>query len=118
MPRIKPGGRMGITQRREGWEDLFATRTRGDVGEGLGSILALSTATDLISFSGGFPDPATFPGPVLAEILRRLIAAGDASAMQYAPTPGLPGPRGGPHLPGSHHGLPEFPGQRRVRAHR
>src|SRR6266508_4563168 len=93
MPRIKPGGRMGITQRREGWEDLFATRTRGDVGEGLGSILALSTATDLISFSGGFPDPATFPGPVLAEILRRLIAAGDASAMQYAPTPGLPGPR-------------------------
>ena len=55
MPRIKPGG----------WEDLFATRTRGDVGEGLGSILALSTATDRISFSGGFPDPATFPGPFL-----------------------------------------------------
>ena len=48
---------------------------------------------DLISFSGGFPDPATFPGPVLAEILGKLIAAGDASAMQYAPTPGLPGPR-------------------------
>ena len=80
-------------QRRGEWEDLFATRTRGDVGEGLGSILALSTATDLISFSGGFPDPATFPGLVLAEILRKLIAAGDASAMQYAPTPGLPGPR-------------------------
>ena len=80
-------------QRRGEWEDLFATRTRGDVGEGLGSILALSTATDLISFSGGFPDPATFPGLVLAEILRKLIAAGDASAIQYAPTPGLPGPR-------------------------
>jgi 2-aminoadipate transaminase len=93
MPRIKPGGGMRITQRRRGWEDLFATRTRGDVGEGLGSILALSTATDLISFSGGFPDPATFPGPVLAEILRRLIAAGDASAMQYAPTPGSPASR-------------------------
>jgi 2-aminoadipate transaminase len=84
---------MGITQRRRGWEDLFAARTRGDVGEGLASILALSTTTDLISFSGGFPDPATFPGPVLAEILGKLIAAGDASAMQYAPTPGLPGPR-------------------------
>lgn len=90
---MKEGGRVGITQRRGGWEDLFATRTRGDVGGGLGSILALSTATDLISFSGGFPDPATFPGPVLAEILGKLIAAGDASAMQYAPTPGLPGPR-------------------------
>lgn len=84
---------MGIAQRRGGWEDLFAARTRGDVGEGLSSILALSTATDVISFSGGFPDPATFPGPVLAEIFERLIAAGDASAMQYAPTPGLPGPR-------------------------
>jgi DNA-binding transcriptional MocR family regulator len=67
-------------------------------GEGLGSILALSAATDLISFSGGFPDPATFPGPVLAEILRRLIAAGDASAMQYAPTPGLPKGSPGPGL--------------------
>jgi 2-aminoadipate transaminase len=75
------------------WEDRFAARTREEVGAGLGSILALSTATDLISFSGGFPDPATFPGPVLAEILGNLIDAGDASAMQYAPTPGLPGPR-------------------------
>lgn len=90
---MKEGGRVGITQRRREWEDLFAARTRGDVGGGLGSILALSTATDLISFSGGFPDPATFPGPVLAEILGSLMAAGDASAMQYAPTPGLPGPR-------------------------
>jgi 2-aminoadipate transaminase len=90
---IEPRGGMEITQRRDGWEDLFATRTRGDVGEGLGSILALSTATGLISFSGGFPDPATFPGPVLAEILGKIIGAGDASAMQYAPTPGLPGPR-------------------------
>jgi len=89
---MREGGRVGISQRRAGWQDLFATRTR-DVGGGLGSILALSTATDLISFSGGFPDPATFPGPVLAEILGRLIAAGDASALQYAPTPGLPGPR-------------------------
>jgi 2-aminoadipate transaminase len=75
------------------WEDRFAARTREEVGAGLGSILALSTATDFISFSGGFPDPATFPGPALAEILGSLIDAGDASAMQYAPTPGLPGPR-------------------------
>jgi 2-aminoadipate transaminase len=75
------------------WENRFAARTREEVGSGLGSILALSTATELISFSGGFPDPATFPGPALAEILGSLIDAGDASAMQYAPTPGLPGPR-------------------------
>jgi hypothetical protein len=72
MPRTK--------QRRGEWEDHLATCTRGDIGEGLGSILALPTATDLLSFSGGFPDLATFPGPVL-EILGKLTAAGDASAM-------------------------------------
>ena len=63
------------------------------MGEGLAAILALSGATDLISFSGGFPDPSTFPGPVLAEILAELLASGDASALQYSPTRGLPGPR-------------------------
>jgi hypothetical protein len=52
-------------QRKGDWEHLFATRTRGDVGEGLGSILALSTATDLISFSGAFPIPPHSPAPLL-----------------------------------------------------
>jgi 2-aminoadipate transaminase len=47
----------------------------------------------MISFAGGFPDPATFPGEVLAEILRELIHSGDASAMQYSATEGLPGTR-------------------------
>ncbi len=82
---------MTTTEERGAWTDLFATRASGDADDGLASILALSTATDLISFAGGFPDPATFPGPVLAEILGDLLRAGDASALQYAPTPGLPG---------------------------
>jgi 2-aminoadipate transaminase len=84
---------MATEQATRGWEEAFARRTRLEVGEGLASILALSGATDLISFAGGFPDPATFPGPELADILRRLVEEGDASALQYAPTPGLPGPR-------------------------
>ena len=75
------------------WAESFAARARADVGGGLAEILALSGATDVISFSGGFPDPATFPGPVLADILRELTESGDVSALQYAPTPGLPGPR-------------------------
>jgi 2-aminoadipate transaminase len=84
---------MKITQSRGRWDNLFATRTGGDVGEGLASILALSTATGIISFSGGFPDPATFPGPVLADLLAALLRSGDPSPLQYAPTPGLPGLR-------------------------
>ncbi|HEX6207589.1 MAG TPA: PLP-dependent aminotransferase family protein [Actinomycetota bacterium] len=70
----------------------FARRTRVDVGEGLASILALSGATDLISFAGGFPDPETFPAAELAGLFERV--AQDPAALQYAPTPGLPGPRG------------------------
>jgi 2-aminoadipate transaminase len=75
------------------WAETFSGRARAQVGGGLAEILALSGATDVISFSGGFPDPSTFPGPVLADLLRELVDSGDPSAMQYAPTPGLPGPR-------------------------
>jgi len=81
------------TSRGVDWTALFAARTRADVGPGLASILALANATDLISFSGGFPDPATFPGAVLAEILAEIVASGDSTALQYGPTRGLPGPR-------------------------
>jgi 2-aminoadipate transaminase len=82
---------MSTTQDQATWANLFAARAAGESDDGLASILALSTATNLISFAGGFPDPATFPGPVLAEILGELLHGGDASALQYAPTPGLPG---------------------------
>jgi 2-aminoadipate transaminase len=72
--------------------DLFSARTREGVGDALSEILAFAGATDLISFSGGFPDPATFPGETLADLLRELIRAGDPSPFQYSPTRGLPGP--------------------------
>jgi 2-aminoadipate transaminase len=76
------------------WTASFAARTKGDVGEGLAAILDLANATDIISFSGGFPDPATFPGEVLAELFTGLIHSKDSeAALQYAPTRGLPGPR-------------------------
>jgi 2-aminoadipate transaminase len=81
------------TEQRLRWDELFATRTSAGGGEGLIAILALAGAQDVIAFAGGVPDPRTFPGPVLAEILGELIEAGDASAFQYAPTEGLPGPR-------------------------
>jgi 2-aminoadipate transaminase len=75
------------------WDALFAARTRGGAGEGLLEILALAGAQDVISFAGGFPDPKTFPGAAVAEILRELAEQGDASPFQYAPTNGLSGPR-------------------------
>jgi 2-aminoadipate transaminase len=75
------------------WDTHFAARTRAGAGEGLLEILALAGAEDVISFAGGFPDPATFPGAVVAEILRELAERGDASPFQYAPTNGLAGAR-------------------------
>jgi 2-aminoadipate transaminase len=75
------------------WEAAFARRTRGGAGEGLIAILAVAGAKDVISFAGGLPDPATFPRREVAEILSELAEAGDASAFQYSPTQGLPGPR-------------------------
>jgi 2-aminoadipate transaminase len=72
-------------------EALFAARTRGEVGEGIASVLALLGMPDVISFAGGFPDPATFPRERVASLLREFAAAGESSAFQYAPTRGLAG---------------------------
>jgi 2-aminoadipate transaminase len=80
---------MSTQQQLQAWSERFARRARGDVGDGIVAVLALAGAKDLISFGGGFPDPATFPGPALADILSELIAAGDGSAFQYSPTQGL-----------------------------
>jgi 2-aminoadipate transaminase len=81
---------MAVETRR--WDDLFAARTRGDVGEGIASVLAFLGLPDIISFAGGFPDPLTFPRERAAELLQEFAAAGEASAFQYAPTRGLAGP--------------------------
>jgi 2-aminoadipate transaminase len=73
------------------WEALAATRTRGDVGDGIASVLALLGRTDVISFAGGFPDPETFPRERIAALLQEFAAAGELSAFQYGPTRGLAG---------------------------
>jgi 2-aminoadipate transaminase len=75
------------------WTASFARRTQ-TLGSGeITAILSLAGATDVITFSGGFPDPATFPAGVLGEIAGQLIARDVAVALQYSPTEGLPGLR-------------------------
>jgi 2-aminoadipate transaminase len=73
------------------WAEVFAARTRQEESDALAAILALANARDVISFSGGFPDPVTFPDEELADLLRELLASKDASVLQYGPTAGLPG---------------------------
>ncbi|HJX47688.1 MAG TPA: PLP-dependent aminotransferase family protein [Gaiellaceae bacterium] len=84
---------MAVTPLSRRWNELFAARTRGDAGDGIAVILGFLGNPELISFAGGFPDPATFPAERAAAILEELASAGDASAFQYAPTQGLAGTR-------------------------
>jgi 2-aminoadipate transaminase len=75
------------------WGAGLARRTRSLGGGEITAILALAGATDVITFSGGFPDPATFPTGVLAEIAARLISEDAGVALQYSATEGLAGVR-------------------------
>ena len=62
------------------WTASFARRARTLGGGEITAILALAGASDVITFSGGFPDPQTFPAGVLAEISGRLLAEDAAVA--------------------------------------
>jgi 2-aminoadipate transaminase len=73
------------------WSDLFAERTRGDVGEGIAFVLGFLGRSDLISFAGGFPDPLTFPRERASQLLAEFAETGEAVAFQYTPTRGIPG---------------------------
>ena len=83
---------MTVTPETARWEAFAAARTRGDVGEGIASVLALLGMPDVISFAGGFPDPETFPRERISSLLQEFTETGELSAFQYAPTRGLAGP--------------------------
>jgi len=71
-----------------GWTSRLAERTRGRDGT-LSAILALANATDVINFSGGFPDHALFPTDVLQQLVEKLLHDDAAVALQYAPSEGI-----------------------------
>src|SRR5258705_3647873 len=82
---------MAVAPEIRNWEQLFAERTRGDVGEGIAFVLGFLGRSDLISFAGGFPDPLTFPRERASALLEEFAAAGESTAFQYTPTRGLAG---------------------------
>ena len=75
------------------WSARLARRARDLGGGEITAILALAGATDVITFSGGFPDPQTFPAEILSGIAARLIAEDAGVALQYSATEGLAGVR-------------------------
>ncbi len=75
------------------WDAELARRTTTLGGGEITAILALAGASGVITFSGGFPDPATFPTQVLADIAARLITEDPGVALQYAATECIAGVR-------------------------
>src|SRR5215472_5167934 len=71
------------------WSARLARRAQTLGGGEITAILALAGASEVITFSGGFPDPQTFPAGVLAQISGRLLAEDAAVALQYSATEGL-----------------------------
>ena len=70
----------------------FARRTRVRGGKELATILA-GSPPGVLSMTGGFPNPATFPTDELDAIAARLLRDDAAVAMQYTPCAGIPGVR-------------------------
>ena len=70
----------------------FARRTRLSGGDELATILA-GSPPGVLSMTGGFPNPATFPTGELDEIAGRLVREDAAVALQYTPCEGLPSVR-------------------------
>ena len=66
----------------------FARRARLRGGDELTAILA-GSPPGVLSMTGGFPNPATFPAAELEEIAALLVREDAAVAMQYTPCAGL-----------------------------
>src|SRR6266540_1800575 len=66
----------------------FARRTRLRGGDELTTILA-GSPPGVLSMTGGFPNPATFPTDEVDEIAARLVREDAAVALQYTPTAGI-----------------------------
>ncbi len=86
-------GQGGQHTTQRDWDSGLARRTKALGGGEITAILALAGASDVITFSGGFPDPATFPTNVLSEIAARLITEDPGVALQYSATEGIAGVR-------------------------
>jgi 2-aminoadipate transaminase len=68
----------------------YARRMRGVQPSAIRELLRLGTDPQLISFGGGYPDPALFPVHELQEVYVRLLTPERAIALQYTASNGLP----------------------------
>jgi len=68
----------------------YANRMSGVRPSAIRELLRLGDDPDLISFGGGYPDPALFPMSELSEIFHKLLTTANARTLQYTESRGLP----------------------------
>lgn len=78
------------TSTEPNWTEQFAARARGGGDDAIAAIIGLAGRSDLISFAGGFPDPAAIDREALAAITAEIARAEDAAGLEYSATRGLP----------------------------
>src|SRR5215217_2189273 len=74
------------------WSRAFSQRARNAGDAELAAILA-GSPPGVLSVTGGFPNPATFPAELLDEIVAGLLRDDPGVALQYAPSEGIPSVR-------------------------
>jgi 2-aminoadipate transaminase len=74
------------------WTRAFSQRALNQGDAELATILA-GSPPGVLSVSGGFPNPATFPTEVLDEIVAGLLRDDPGVVLQYAPSEGIPSVR-------------------------
>src|SRR4051812_26858246 len=70
------------------WSELFSRRARNRGDAELAAILA-GSPPGVLSVTGGFPHPETFPTEVLDEIVAKLLRDDPGVALQYTPSEGV-----------------------------
>jgi 2-aminoadipate transaminase len=68
----------------------YATRMSRVQPSAIRELLQLGSDPDIISFGGGYPDPALFPVADLHEVYAQLLVPEHAAALQYTASNGLP----------------------------
>ncbi len=68
----------------------YARRMAGVQPSAIRELLRLGSDPEIISFGGGYPDPALFPVDELHEVYAGLLVPERALALQYTATNGLP----------------------------
>jgi 2-aminoadipate transaminase len=76
------------TMRRPAMDDLFSRRAKAVKRSEIRELLKLAERPEVISFAGGFPDPATFPHEELAVLAQKVLREDYERSLQYSATEG------------------------------